>query len=207
MMTETTTTDLAETKLTGVETEHAKLLSHLDDLRAEAQKARTTFEREPTAQAHGLLVVAEQRVKNQELAVDKHATETLEPAKAEALKVRFAKRRAEFERDYPAAAVDAYVARMANIVLAARKELGAAADELHALLLARREKRGDASACGFFMPQIRFDSIVGEANEVLARAIPNAHERGATLTNHSQGNASTLRIEVLVPIQINAYVR
>ena len=197
-----------EAKLNAAVAEQDKLLAYLDDRDAEAKKARITFEREPTPQAHGALAVAEQRERHARAAFEKHAAEILEPAKAELSTVRQAKRRAELDREFPESAVAALVQQLTDVGVAAVLGLSERPRELANLLLRRREIHPEANALGLTIIQYRFTRLVEQANEMIKQTLPRGHaERFVSLgVNKSSSGNNVLRLEIHLPIPVNSYV-
>src|SRR5262245_41584261 len=121
LQTETTTTAL-DRKIEAAEGQHRKLIESAGDAEAEAQRWQTTFEREPTEQAHATAAVARQRAKNAQAAAEAFERDTLAPLVAERNKLELDTERTVLAAEIDIAHVHALQDRIERAVLACADE-------------------------------------------------------------------------------------
>ena len=120
----------------------ARLQEAATDAKAEAERWRVTFEREPTAQAHTEMVVAQQRALNAEAAAQTFEAGTLQPL---ATRLRHQKRdavAADLAREHEA--VTQAFSRAARMFVDAAGQLDAAMALLQPFQEKRAAARGEA---------------------------------------------------------------
>lgn len=118
-----------------------RLREGADDAKAEAERWRVAFEREPSAEAHTEMVVAQQRAVNAWAAADQYERETLQPLEIEHARARRNAISAELQ-EVQEHAEEAFRAA-ARLIVEATAQLDSALSGLAAVQLKRAAARSE----------------------------------------------------------------
>lgn len=202
----TETTDLA-TEVSKARAQLERLRGAAADAQAEADRWQTTFEREPTPQAHTSAAVAKQKAANAKAAAERFELETLAPLIAKQQSQADDAERAVLAKRFDWAKAEALIERIEEGASEFQRTLRSASDELAAFLLERLDSSQKASALGLAMPPQSFARLVMEMNERIGYAAKDRYGNPLTLlTFTDQGTHQQLHVEVNAHLQVNRRV-
>ncbi|HEY3237384.1 MAG TPA: hypothetical protein VGJ84_21875 [Polyangiaceae bacterium] len=169
-----------DTKLASAHAEHTKLVQAATDAKAQADRWRVTFKREPTPQAHSSFVVAEQEAENAQTAADEFERDVMKPLE---------KAQRQAERDATGAARAREASKAVEGFTRAAEQFRDAAHTLDAAVLqlaGLHESRLAAAQQGVRLQPISLANIIDELNQKLKSALPAAaHELPAKFVDMS----------------------